>query len=189
MGSASNERTVTPDAGTPERLVDLEALYREHHGFVWRTLYHFGLRDEQVNDATQEVFITVHRRLGTFDGRTSVKNWLYGIVRRVASDHRKKNQRVRARLRLVPPPEQDTRQPSMHDRAAAVDLVTQLLETLDEPKREVFVLAEVEGMTAPEIAQAIGANLNTVYSRLRAARLHFRRETQRLRARDDRRHA
>ena len=45
-----------------------------------------------------------------------------------------------------------------------------LLRTLDDEQREVFVLAEFEERTAPEIAEITGAKLNTVYSRLRLAR-------------------
>lgn len=174
---------------TSERLADLEALYREYHAFVWRTLYHLGLRDEAVNDATQEVFLVVHRRLADFDGRTAIKNWLYGIARRVASDHRKKHERRRARLHLVPSSDGRASDPSVLSRVSAAAEVERLLELLDDDKREVFVLAEVEGMTAPEIAQATGVNLNTVYSRLRAARRCFHKEARRLRAKDQRRRA
>lgn len=179
---------MTRPPGTSERLADLEAIYREYQGFVWRTLYHFGLRGEGVNDAVQDVFVVVHRRLGSFDGRTSIKNWLYGIARRVASDHRKRVQKRSAWLRLVPQPEPDRgpEDQQIVEHAAAADLVSQLLDLLDEDKREVFVLAELEGMTAPEIAEATGVNLNTVYSRLRAARQRFHREAQRHQVREQR---
>jgi RNA polymerase sigma-70 factor, ECF subfamily len=178
---------VTQQPGAPERLADLEVVYREYHAFVWRTAHHFGLRGEAVNDAVQEVFMVVHRRLGSFDGRTSIKNWLYGIARRVASDHRKKDQRRHARLRLVASLEGDAREPRQLERVTTTELVEHLLESLDDDKREVFVLAEVEGMTALEIADVLSVNLNTVYSRLRAARAHFHREAVRHRAREGRR--
>lgn len=168
---------------TSDRLADLESVYREHHAFVWRTLHHFGLRGESVHDAVQEVFLVVHRRWADFDGRTSIKNWLYGIARRVASDHRKKRDRQRARLRLVPDPEQQspvapTASP-MLERLSAAELVRRFVDALDDDKREVFVLAEVEGMTAPEIATTLGQNINTVYARLRAARIRFATEVAR----------
>jgi RNA polymerase sigma-70 factor, ECF subfamily len=178
---------VTRQPGASERLADLEAVYREYHAFVWRILHHFGLRGEAVDDAVQEVFLVVHRRLVSFDGRTSIKNWLYGIARRVASDHRKKHQRRHARLRLVASSEDEAREPRQLERLTTTELVERLLDSLDEDKREVFVLAEVEGMTAPEIASMLGINLNTVYSRLRTARAHFHREAVRYRAREDRR--
>jgi RNA polymerase sigma-70 factor (ECF subfamily) len=179
---------MTLPPGPRDRLADLEAVYREYHGFVGRMLHHLGVRGASVDDAVQEVFVVVHRRLGSFDGRTSIKNWLYGITRRVAADHRKQGQR-RAWLRLVPAPEASGEHPPLHEHAAAADLVGQILDTLDEDKRLVFVMAELEGMTAPEIAEAIGVNLNTVYSRLRAARQRFHREAQRHQVREDRRSA
>lgn len=161
------------------RLSDLEAIYREHHGFVWRSLYHYGLRDEALQDAVQDVFLVVHRRLGDFDGTKAIRNWLYGIARRVAADHRKKNERRRTRLKLVPDPEQGADHRREFDQMAAAQQVDRLLQVLDEEKREVFVLSEVEGMTAPEIADTLELNVNTVYARLRAARKRFERELER----------
>src|SRR5437868_5403915 len=58
------------------------------------------------------------------------------------------------------------------------------VDDVDDDKREVFVLAELEGMTAKEIADAIGSNASTVYSRLRAARLDFEKAADRYRRRD-----
>lgn len=169
----------------PERLADLESVFREHHGFVWRTLHHFGLRGDMVKDAVQEVFLVVHRRLPDYDGRTAMKNWLYGIARRVASDARKKQARRRARLQLVPDPNASSHSGSF-ERLSAAEIVGRFLDVLDEGKRQVFVLAEVEGMTAPEIADVLGLNVNTTYARLRAARSRFQREVERQRARQKR---
>ena len=166
-------------------MVDLESVYREHHAFVWRTLHHFGLRNDEIRDAQQEVFVVVHRRLRDFDGRTSIRNWLYGISRRVSSDIRKKKQRRAARLRLVSDPDAMPGPQRPAAQLSAADLVERFLEMLDEDKRQAFVLAEVEGMTAPEIADALGVNLNTIYARLRAARLRFQREIDRQRAIDE----
>lgn len=154
---------------------DLESVYREYHDFVWRTLYHLGIRGDAVNDAVHEVFLVVHRRLCDYDGRTAIKNWLYGIVRRVASDHRKKVERRNRRLRLVPDHDQHSLDARALERLSAAELVDRFLEELDEDKRTVFILAEVEGMTAPEISAALGVNLNTIYARLRAVRLRFQR--------------
>lgn len=165
---------------TPEqRLSDLESIYREHHGFVWRSLYHYGLRDEALQDALQDVFLVVHRRLHDFDGGTAIRNWLYGIARRVAADHRKKNERRRARLSLVPDPGEKPDQRRHYEQLAAAQHVERLLAVLDADKKEVFLLSELEGMTAPEIADTLGLNINTVYARLRAARQRFEREVER----------
>ena len=54
-------------------------------------------------------------------------------------------------------------------------MVRSFLDELDEPQRIVFYLADIEGLTAPEIVAAVGVNLNTVYARLRLARKRFER--------------
>lgn len=169
-----------------DRLADLAVVYREYQGFVWRTLYHFGLRSDGINDAVQEVFVVAHRRLGDFDGRSSIKNWLYGIARRVAADMRKKDQRASAKLRLLRSLPAGG-EASMCDQLSASELVEVLLESMGDEQREVFILAEIEGMTAPEITEVTGININTVYSRLRSARGCFHREARRIRARHRRR--
>ena len=70
------------------------------------------------------------------------------------------------------------------ERRQAADLVQAFLDGLGEELREVFVLMEIEGMTAPEVAHAVDVGVNTVYSRLRLARERFRREVHRLQARE-----
>lgn len=171
---------MTSGKTSAERLADLEPIYREHHAFVRRTLHHFGLRSPAIDDATQEVFLVVFRRLYDYDGRTSVRNWLYGIARRVASDGRKRREREVRRLHLVPDPERHaTGDARAFERISAVTLVERFLDALDEDRRQIFIMAEVEGMTAPEIAELLGLNLNTVYARLRSARLLFKREHRR----------
>jgi RNA polymerase sigma-70 factor (ECF subfamily) len=139
---------------------------------MWRTLRRLGVLPAQLDDAAQDVFVIVHRRLPQFDGR-SLRGWLYAIAVRVASDYR----RGAAQRRTLPlsetmvDPAPDPARAS--ELADAVRLLHELLAELDEPKRTVFVLGELEELSAPEIAEALGENLNAVYSRLRAARARF----------------
>ncbi len=179
------DRSTTTAPG--EALADLAAVYREHHGFVWRSLAHLGLPTGSVDDALQDVFLVVHRRLGHFDGRTSMRNWLYGISRRVASEYRRGTRRAIRDLRVVRDPDVHPAPGGLAARVSAADAVRKILAALDEDKREVFVLAEVEGMTAVEIAETLQLNVNTVYGRLRAARLRFARALEREQARELRR--
>src|SRR5690606_28421405 len=83
--AASVSRRGPRDAG--DRLQDLSAIYRAHQDYVARVLHHCGLEAGMIDDALQDVFLVVHRRLADFDGRTSIRNWLYGIARRVVSDY------------------------------------------------------------------------------------------------------
>ena len=158
--------------------LDLRAAFREHHDFVWRSLANLGVVPEWVDDAVQDVFVIAHRRRETFDGRAPVRHWLYGIARNVALKYRERRARAMNRESEL------SRGASIDDaRAGAVDaelsraeaatFVERFLDTLDPDQRIVFVLADVEGHSAVEIAALVECNVNTVYSRLRLARRRF----------------
>lgn len=128
-----------------------------------------------MDDVVQEVFIAIHNCIGTLEQPESLRSWIYGIARRVAgSYHRKKRSAVitTAAGHIEPEalqPECATPQ-RLAEQCEQARLLWKLLEQLDPVKREVLVLAELEEMTATEIADAIDVPLNTVYSRLRVAR-------------------
>jgi RNA polymerase sigma factor (sigma-70 family) len=147
-----------------------DALYRQELGFVWRMLRYHGVPDTTIEDAVQDVFLVVHRRWADWDHSRSPRSWLFGVVRRVAAAQRRSASRHQRRLHAVPSPEPT---PAFDERAASRRELEQLqraLAQLDEQLATVFVLAEVEGLSGPEIAELLGAKLNTVYWRLRTAR-------------------
>ena len=158
------------------------AVYGEHFGFVWRSLRALGVSAAAADDAAQDVFIVVHRRLDDYDARAPMRAWLFGIARNVARRHRERDQRDPG-LHLLG--EGAAPDDTMQLREAAT-LVERFLDSLDDDQRAVFVLAQLEGLTAPEIAEALGVNPNTVYSRLRAARLKFERVVARSAAQERR---
>jgi RNA polymerase sigma-70 factor (ECF subfamily) len=129
----------------------------------------------QLEDVVQEVFIVAHRRLAEFEGRASLKTWLFGITRRVVRDHfRSARRKPLELLGQLEPADVDAADAETQVAAQqGTRLLHALLAQLDQDKREVFVLAELEQMSAPEIALALEQNLNTVYARLRAARQAF----------------
>jgi RNA polymerase sigma-70 factor (ECF subfamily) len=150
------------------------ALYDAHFAFVWRNLRRLGVAPASLDDAAQDVFLVVHRRLADVPDGDARVPWLFGVVRRVASDHR------RTVARRGAEPLDDLQLPAAGggpvrdlERVEAARVVHGLLAELDDDKREVFVLAELEELPAPAIAEAVGAPINTVYSRLRAARAAF----------------
>ncbi len=158
------------------------AIYDAHFTFVWRVLRRLGVQPASLDDAAQDVFLVVHRRLAEVPA-DATRPWLFGVVRRVAADHR------RSVTRRGAEPLGDGPEPVAAagagperslERAEAARVVHGLLERLSDEHREVFVLAELEQMAAPEIATAIGVPLNTVYSRLRAARAAFEKQAARL---------
>jgi RNA polymerase sigma-70 factor (ECF subfamily) len=169
-------------------------IYEEHFPFVWRSALRLGAPRANVDDVVQEIFIVAHERLAAFEGRSSLRTWLFGIVVNVVRAHRrvllaKQPHALRPEIRADPELLPDSAA-GPHERAAkaeAARVVDRLLEALDDDKREVFVLAEMEQMSAPEIAAALAIPLNTVYSRLRLARQAFARAAARHRAREERR--
>jgi RNA polymerase sigma-70 factor (ECF subfamily) len=150
---------------------DFDAVYADHIAFVWRNLRRLGVA--ALDDACQDVFLVVHRRMADLPP-DNVRSWLFGILRRVAADHRRTLRR-RGALPIESVAEPAAAGTAVDARAAAAELVHRILDQLDDDKREVLVLAELEQMTAVEIASAIGIPVNTVYSRLRAARQAFER--------------
>ncbi len=156
--------------------LEFEVLYRDHFRFVWRTVRRLGIDGARTDDVVQDVFLVVHRRLDGFEGRSSPKTWLYGIVRRVIADRRRTQRRKPEDAAQLEP--DALRSPALGPEASAeqaerVRLLHRLLAQLGDDKREAFVLAELEGLTIAEIAEAIDANPNTVASRVRAARREF----------------
>ena len=142
-----------------------------------------GVPDAQLEDAMQDVFVVVQRRLADFDGGAELRTWLYAIALRIARKYRERLRREPASLETTCPSQPELVLAESGERAALSNerlaLARAVLETLSDEQREVFVLARVEQMSAPEIASVVGIPLNTVYSRLRAARLAFEAEVAR----------
>jgi RNA polymerase sigma-70 factor (ECF subfamily) len=176
------------DAG-PHAL-SFDAVYHSYAPFVWRNARRLGVSFGAVEDVMQEVFLVVHRRLPEFEERTSVRAWLSAILIRVVRAHRRSARRKDPAGDHAPPsPEPDSlgdaRSPSPLEAAERDEAVRELyaiLSRMNEDRREVLVLSELEELTAPEIAQALQVNVNTVSWRLRTARQEFERLVLRRRA-------
>lgn len=153
----------------------LVAVYREHFQFVWRSARRLGAQPATLDDVVQDVFLIVARRLPEFRGEASIRTWLFAITMRVVQVHRRTVSRHLRRVEAFAEAHADGGATDPYARSDAADALLKLLEQLDDDRRAVFVLAELEGMTAQEIAAGLGLNVNTVYSRLRAARLQLER--------------
>ncbi len=169
----------------PLDIPSFEQVYDAHFDFVWRYCLNHGVPHSAIDDVVQEVFIVVHRKLGTFEGRSSLRTWLAIIARRAARDHLRKRGN-----RAVGEPLEDHDISSVGgpaeilEQRAAAKWLDHLLSRMTEIQREVFVLYEIEQMTGVEIAQALGVNENTVFTRLRAARRIFESGVELARARE-----
>ncbi|OJH39781.1 RNA polymerase subunit sigma [Cystobacter ferrugineus] len=170
-------------AGPTPRPPDFQQVYAESALFVWRTLRRLGVREEDLEDVCQEAFVVVHRRLSDFDGSATVRTWLFGICRRVASDYRRRAHiRRETAVEELPEGAQAPEQVEVVARKQARALLDRILEELDEDKRAVFVLFELEQWPMAEVAQAVGCPLQTAYSRLYAGREHVKQAVARARA-------
>lgn len=160
-----------PMARESTEAADVTRLFRTHARTTRRFLLRMGVPPNQADDVLQQVFVVVWNKLKTFRSDASERAWVLSIARRVAANHRRK--------RHQPPNPPTVRNPATPEEQAsrreAAQLVRDFLQTLDERQRIVFHLSDIEGLTAPEIAHVTDANLNTVYTRLRAARRAFRR--------------
>lgn len=156
-----------------------DAVYEAHVGFVWRVLRTFGVPPAQLEDAVQDVFLVVHRRLAEWQGRASITTWLFAISRKIASTHRRRaGKRTEALTDALVDRIDDDRGRAGDPfaeaaRAQAAATVMAILDQLDDDKRMVFALVELEQLSVPEVARMLELNLNTAYSRLRLARQAF----------------
>jgi RNA polymerase sigma-70 factor (ECF subfamily) len=151
-------------------VVDVEQIFHQHGAYVVRALRYFGVPERELPDVCQEVFVVVHRKLAEFEQRSSIRTWLYRIAQRAASDYRR---RAHVRRELVTGEPIDGIQSDERHFDAALDARATLIRALgvlDEDKRAVFVLFEIEGLTMKEIAATLRCPLQTAYSRLHAAR-------------------
>jgi RNA polymerase sigma-70 factor (ECF subfamily) len=183
--SAQDDHRAAADPAPPddEGEAAFEEIYARHFAFVWRCLRGLGVAEASLDDAAQDVFLVVHRRLPGFRGDSALRTWLFGIARNVASNHQRGARRKGGRQEpaagepesLGPGPLE-----SAQDREAAA-FVQGFLATLDHKKRDVFILAVLEQMSIPEVAAALSIPLNTAYTRLRGARAEFERALARRR--------
>lgn len=168
--------------------LDFDEVYETHVDYVWRVLATFGVPEARLEDATQDVFVIVHDKLSTFEGRSKLTTWLYAIARNVALDIVRRVARERGRSEaLLGAREPEATAPSPEERvgdAEARRILRQLLDALEPGRREVFVLVEIEQVPVREVARRLRLNENTVWSRLRLARGQFERHAARLRARE-----
>ena len=137
------------------------AVYERELNYVYKTLGRLGVDSADLADAVHDVFVIVHRRWTDIDFERPLRPWLFGVARRVAAGMRRKK-------RELPSQElQNVVAPSPH---AERDLLWRVLASLDDDRREVVVLHDLEGYTGAEIGELLGIPANTVHSRLRLAR-------------------
>jgi len=162
----------------------LAPLLEQNLDFVWRSLRRLGVPLSATDDATQQVWLVLSRRLPEIAAGHE-RAFLFGTALRVASDVRRRLARQREVLGLENVEAVDPR-PSPHDlidQRQERSLLDEILDALPDDLRAVFVLYELEEQTALEIAKLLSLPAGTVASRLRRARAEFEQIVKRLKAR------
>jgi len=185
LAAPSSVPRAADDASLPTSNPPFREIYDAHFKFAWRALRRLGVREADLMDMTQNVFVVVHRKLPGFEGRSDLTTWLFGICRRVAIDYRR-SARIRhevatdtQQLASLSGPELSYGAPDA-DKARLATMAEALLDRLPEKLRVVFVLFELDEMSGDDIAALLDVPVGTVRSRLRLARETFRREAARL---------
>jgi RNA polymerase sigma-70 factor, ECF subfamily len=168
-----------------------DVVYSSYVEFVWRSAQRLGVEESAADDVVQQVFLIVHQSLGAFKWRSTLKTWLFGILLRVVRDHWRVTRRKSPHLAHESVDPDILANAALNpdealSRAEASRMIDILLYSLEGDKRVVFVMADLEGMTATEIGVATGLAPNAVYSRLRAARTDFERAAAAMRRRERR---
>jgi RNA polymerase sigma-70 factor (ECF subfamily) len=164
-----------PDTARPplQPRLDVRAIYQQHAELVWLTLQRMGVRPADLEDVAHDVFMIVHRRLGTFDGTSKLSTWLFGICMRVAANYRRRRRFTLEILTAALPDERPASNVAADDilvRREERELAEAALSRLDVAKRATFVMFEIESLSCDEISEMMGVPIGTVYSRLHAAR-------------------
>lgn len=189
--SAARRSTADPahveEPLTDDGPVDFTALVARELGWVWRLLRRIGLSPADADDAAQQVFVVAAQKLDQLESGKA-RSFLYGTALRVAANARRSLKRRRAlhdeaALAVLPQP---VSQHELLEQQQARALVDELLAELSDDLRRVLVLAEIEQLSAPRIAELEGIPLGTVASRLRRARSRFFALLEQRRAQDDR---
>ena len=160
-------------------------LFDTEFSYVWNTLRRLGVHEPDVLDQAQEVFLIVHSLLPDYDASRPVRPWLFAIAYRMACRYRSL---ARHRHELTGDAPFEPRDPApaadkKMEADQAREILLEAIQSIDLPRRAVFILSEIEEQPMPEIAAALQIPLNTAYSRLRLAREDFESAGIRLLAR------
>jgi RNA polymerase sigma-70 factor (ECF subfamily) len=162
---------------------EFKAIYETHFRLVRCALTRLGVREADVKDMAQKVFLVAFLKLPEFEGRSQLSTWLWAICRRVAIAYRRSGA---MRLEVATDPLEIEvsceERSSMHGEPSCSHelAIEHMLSKLSESQRLVFRLSEVDELDGAQIAALLNISLGTVRSRLRYARQRIRREMKRL---------
>jgi RNA polymerase sigma-70 factor (ECF subfamily) len=157
------------------------SVFDAHAAYIGASLGRLGIAPNDRDDLVVEVFVRVHREIARYDESRPIRPWLFAFAARVASEHRRLARHRHEVLGDVPELASTADAPDRRLETEAARRVVELaLDALDDDKRAVFVLHDLDDTPVPEIARALSIAEGTAYSRLRAARAEFTSAVRRL---------
>jgi RNA polymerase sigma-70 factor (ECF subfamily) len=164
--------TVLDDARRSKERFTRQTVAELGASFVPQTLRYLGIPEDVLLDAAQDVLVVALRRLDDFEGRSTLKTWLYGICIRVAQEYRRKYRNRREILmEVLPDMTASGGQESAVEKAEWRRALGAVLDELNQDQREAFVLFEIQRLSMKEVAEVLGCPLKTAYFRHKAARM------------------
>ncbi|MEM9075380.1 MAG: sigma-70 family RNA polymerase sigma factor [Myxococcota bacterium] len=161
-----------------------EAVFDAEFAYVRRSLRRLGVREADVEDLCQDVFLLIYRSLDRYDPSRPIRPWLFAFAFRVASNYRRAMRNWKEEPASDPPEQAAAGDPeSRVAQRQKTDRVLEALASLSMEKRGILIMFDIDDFPAPEIASALDVPVNTVYSRVRQARQELKRSLKRLEAR------
>lgn len=165
--------------------LDLQALYESEADGLFSFLGRFGLAGADLEDAMHDTFVTAMARQATFDPARPARPWLLGIAFRLAVGRLRARRKEGGSGSELPEQEDLSQNPERTTEARqAAQLLHRALAEVNEEQGSVFVMFDLQGVPAAELAQSMGVPLGTIYSRLRLARQAVLAAVQRFRAQE-----
>ncbi len=171
MNSLSENTIIEASKGNVESFEDI---YKAYSDFVYNVAFRVVNNMDEAQEVTQEVFITVYRKLESFKFKSSFKTWVYRITINTAINFAKK--RTKDRSRIVEFNDKNEFKTTVDSVSEEIEeeqhekMLSTLLEALNPDQRTCIVLRNIEGFSYQEIAESLNININTVRTRLKRAR-------------------
>jgi RNA polymerase sigma-70 factor, ECF subfamily len=173
-------------APPPEKLTP-ELVFREYAPRIYNLARRMLGNDADAEDVTQDVLLQVVRKLDTFRGEAQISTWLHRVTVNAALAYRQK--RATRQQRESPEPTDELLETAAPETAVKRwnvspdepvlaaeqhEVIEKAIEQLPEPFRDVYLLADVEGLPNAEIGEMLGLSVAAVKSRLHRARMRMR---------------
>jgi RNA polymerase sigma-70 factor (ECF subfamily) len=153
-------------------IVTFSTIYAREFRYVWTNVRRMGVPPRDLPDVTHDVLFAVFKNLWKYDTERPFRPWLFGVLMRVTSDHLRLARNHREVLDQLPETVDPSSLPDVTmEQREQWRIIDEGLRQLDVRRRVILIMHDFDGHTARDIARALGLSLDTVFSRLRSARV------------------